>query len=48
MNRKKAGIAFLLLAAVVILSAVLLFLRNPEESRAAGESAREALEELQE
>ena len=48
MNRKKAGIAFLLLGAVLILSALLLFLRNTEESRAAGESAREALEEMQE
>lgn len=48
MENKKAGIAFLFLGAVLILSALLLFLFNKSEDSAAGHRAGEVLEEMQE
>lgn len=48
MENKKAGIAFLFLGAVLILSALLLFLFNKSEDSAAGQRAGEVLEEMQE
>lgn len=48
MDKRKAGIAFLLLGAVLILSALLLFLFNRKEDSEAGRQAGLALQEVQE
>lgn len=46
MNKRKAGIAFVILGAVLILSALLLFLRNWEESEEAGDHAEQVLQAI--
>ena len=44
MRKSKAGIAFVILGAVLILSALLLFLRNWEEREEAGDHAEQVLQ----
>lgn len=47
MRKSKAGIAFIIIGAVLILSALLLFTYNRIQDAAAGREAEAALEELQ-
>ena len=46
MNKRKAGIAFVILGAVLILSALLLFLRNWKENEEAGDHAEQVLQAI--
>lgn len=47
MRKRRAGVVFVVLGAVLILSALLLFLHNEEEAANAGEAANAALREVQ-
>lgn len=46
MNKRKAGIAFVILGAVLILSALLLFLRNWKENEEAGDHVEQVMQAI--